>query len=114
MPFIETKVNVKISEEAEKQLKAGLADAIACFPGKSEAWLMLNFEDQRRMYFKGKNNQPMAFLSVDLLGQIDAAASEKMTEKICTLMQEVLSIDPSRVYVKYTGIQNWGWNGGNF
>lgn len=114
MPFIETKVNVKISEDQEKRLKAGLADAIACFPGKSETWLMLQFEDQCRMYFKGEKEKPMAFLAVDIMGKIDPPSSAKMTAKICDLMQEVLSIDPSCVYVKYTGIENWGWNGGNF
>ena len=41
MPFIDTKLNVKLTDEKEVKLKARLGEAIATFPGKSEYWLML-------------------------------------------------------------------------
>ena len=45
MPFINSKVTVKISEEREKELKSRLGQAISVIPGKSESWLMTGFED---------------------------------------------------------------------
>ena len=45
MPFINSKVSVTISGEKEKELKCRLGEAISVIPGKSESWLMLNFED---------------------------------------------------------------------
>ena len=45
MPFIDTKLNIKLTEEKEIALKKRLGEAIATFPGKSEYWLMLNFSD---------------------------------------------------------------------
>jgi len=41
MPFIDTKTNVTITKEKEKELKERLGKAISIIPGKSESWLML-------------------------------------------------------------------------
>jgi len=114
MPMIQTKVNVPISAEQEITLKEKFADAITCFPGKTEAWLMLSFEDNCRMFFKGENNKPMAYLEVALLGTVDAGASSAMSGKICTALKEILSISPDCVYIRYIGAEHWGWNGSNF
>ena len=53
MPFIELKTSVSISKEKEAELKSAFGEAIAIIPGKSEQWLMLNFCDEQRMWFKG-------------------------------------------------------------
>ena len=48
------------------------------------------------------------------LGRADAAASERMTARICDLFERKLGISPDRVYVKYEEAEHWGWNGANF
>ena len=55
MPFIELKTSVSISKEKEAELKSAFGEAIAIIPGKSEQWLMLNFCDEQRMWFKGSD-----------------------------------------------------------
>lgn len=114
MPCIQTKASVKISQEKEKALKEKLGKAIANIPGKSESWLMLEFQDECRMYFKGENEKPMAFVEVKVFGKANRGAYEKMTAAICEILQEELSIAPSETYVKYEEAANWGWNGSNF
>jgi len=37
-----------------------------------------------------------------------------MTEAICSILNEELGIPGDKVYVKYLGTNNWGWNGSNF
>jgi 2C-methyl-D-erythritol 2,4-cyclodiphosphate synthase len=37
-----------------------------------------------------------------------------MTAKICDALKEVLQIPGDKVYVKYQGTDQWGWNGRNF
>ena len=49
MPFIQSKVNVKTTQEQQKELKTRLGQAIAIIPGKSESWLMVNLEDEQKM-----------------------------------------------------------------
>ena len=66
MPFINSKVSVKITEEQEKELKSRLGEAIALIPGKSENWLMTGFEDEYHLYFRGDNSQPVAFIEVSV------------------------------------------------
>ncbi len=114
MPFINSKVNVTISKENEDILKAKLGKAIELIPGKSESWLMLNFEDNCRMYFKGDNSNKLAFVEVKIYGGENKAAFDSLTAKICEIFNEVLAIAPENVYVKYETVANWGWNGGNF
>ena len=53
MPFINSKVTIKISAEKEEAIKQKLGQAIAIIPGKSEGWLMVGFEDEYTLYFKG-------------------------------------------------------------
>ncbi len=114
MPYIETKVSTQISSENEILLKEEFAKAIEIFPGKSESWLMLNFEDNCRLWFKGDNSLPSAYIEVKLLGEISSVNAEQMTKKICSIIEKILGISPSRIYVKYEACDTWGWNGGNF
>jgi hypothetical protein len=114
MPFIQTKVNVKIEKEQEQRIKEKLGKAISLIPGKSENWLMLNFEDQCNMYFKGSNQKPLAFVEVKLYGKASSDAYNKLTAAICDILQEELNIASDCCYVKYEEVANWGWNGSNF
>ena len=37
-----------------------------------------------------------------------------MTAAICDILKKQFAIDGSKVYVTYSGITNWGWDGSNF
>lgn len=114
MPFIDTKTNVRLSEEKETVIKAKLGNAIAEFPGKNEYWLMLSFEDNCRMWFRGYNNFPQAMVEVKLFGAADTETCNRMTAIICKIFEEELGIKPEHTYVNYTFSEVWGWNGENF
>lgn len=114
MPFINTQTNVRLSAEKEAVLKEKLGKAISEFPGKSEYWLMLNFTDNCRMWFRGYNNFPIAMVEIQLFGSAEAAVCERMTKIVCKLFQEELNIQPEHVYVNYTFSDVWGWNNENF
>ena len=115
MPFIDTKLNFRLSEEKEEILKTKLGEAISAFPGKSEYWLMLNFSDNCRMWFRGYSNRfPMAMVEVKLFGTADDESCANMTKIICDLFHSELDISPDHVYVKYDFTDHWGWNGENF
>ncbi len=113
MPFIDTKLNIKLTEDKESILKARLGEAIATFPGKSEYWLMLNFSDESRMWFRGYNSIPMAMVTVQLFGTASGEACEQMTKTVSKIFKEELNISPEHVYVKYEFVDIWGWNGEN-
>ena len=112
MPFINTKVNVSISKEQEQTLKTQFGKAITLI-GKSEAWLMLNFEDNAKLWFKG-SDAPAALMEVSLYGRASASAYDNLTAKLTEILSSVLSITPTRIYVKYSEIEYWGMAGSNF
>ena len=114
MPFINSKISTSITKEQENEIKSRLGKAIELIPGKSENWLMLGFEPEYSLYFKGDNSQPMAFVEVSVYGGENPDAFSKLTGVICDIFQDVLGIAPGNIYVKYTATSNWGWNGSNF
>lgn len=114
MPFINTKTNVKISKEKETILKERLGKAIEIIPGKSENWLMLNFEDNNKMYFRGDDSNNIAFIEVKIYGASTSDTYDKLTNAISTIIGEELDINLDHIYVKYEECEYWGWNGNNF
>lgn len=114
MPFINSKVNVKTTTEQQKELKTRLGQAIAIIPGKSEAWLMVNLEDDQKMFFRGDDSEPLAFISVNCYGSPDEDAFNQMTAELTRIYGEVLGVKPDHMYIKYDASMYWGWNGRNF
>lgn len=114
MPCIQTKVNIKIPKEKEEIIKSKLGKAIELIPGKSESWLMLSFEENCSIYFKGSNKQGIAFVEVKLFGKATGEAYDKLTAAITDILNQELGISPSQIYVKYEETAHWGWNGSNF
>ena len=114
MPFINSKISVAITPEQETKIKSLLGEAIELIPGKSESWLMVGFEPEYKLYFRGNNSEPMAMVEVSVFGQENPAAFEKLTAEITKIFGEVLGIAADHIYIKYEAVSNWGWNGGNF
>lgn len=113
MPFISTSTNVKITNAQEISLKEKLGKAIELIPGKSETWLMLSFQAEQSLWFKG-TNEPAAYVEVKSFGSAPDSAYDKLTKAVTALVAEELGVNPARIYVKYEEISHWGWNGSNF
>ena len=114
MPFIHSKVNVKTTADQQQEIKTRLGRAISILPGKSESWLMVNLEDEQKMYFRGDDSEPLAFISVNCYGSADENAFRKMTAELTKIYGDVLGIKPDNMYIKYDASMYWGWNGSNF
>lgn len=113
MPMIKVETTVSLPEEKRNVLKAELGKAITIL-GKPESYLMINLADNQDLYFGGNKLDKGAFVEVKALGNIDAGQSNKMTAKVCEILNSQLEIPGDAVYVAYFGTNNWGWNGGNF
>lgn len=114
MPFIHSLTTKTIDDTKRSQLKSGLGEIIAEIPGKSEKWLMLDFEDGQKMYFHGDDSLDTAFIEVKILGRASDDAYDRLTRRICELYEKVLGIPSDRIYVRYEETEHWGWNGSNF
>ncbi len=113
MPMINSKITLSVSQEKRDVLKSEIGKAISVM-GKPESYLMLGFEDNYDLYFGGKKLEKGAFISVEVLGEVNAADSQKMSAKLCEIFQKELGIPGDKIYITYSGYKNWGWNGTNF
>lgn len=114
MPYMKLTTTAKVTPQTADAIKADFGKAIENFPGKSEQWLMVAIEDGIPMWMRGDNSADTAMVDVELLGAVNKNASNSMTAAVCEILEKNLGIAPDRVYVKYTGYSDWGWNGGNF
>ncbi|MBD5097094.1 MAG: hypothetical protein HDT40_08905 [Lachnospiraceae bacterium] len=114
MPFIDSKVTTEVTKEQQQQLQDMLIAAAGDILGKSEGWVMLGFEPEYTIYFRGDDKTPAAFVEVSIYGSENRQAFSAFTGKICDAFNKVLGISPDRVYVKYYATSSWGWNGSNF
>lgn len=115
MPVIHTHVSVSTTPEQREALKAAYGRAITAVPGKSEGWLMCPFEDNMPIYFGGSDDQPAAYVEVNVFGRsVPSSAWEKLTQNIMAALNSTLGVPEDRTYIRYTATTDWGWNGGNF
>ena len=114
MPFIGSRVTVKITPEKEEILKDKLAKAADSILGKKEQYLMVGFEDEYKLYFGGEKLEKGAFIEVKIFGRAAKEAFNKMTAAVCSIYEEELGIPQDKIYVKYEEVENWGWNESNF
>ena len=112
MPFIDVKISQKLTEEQKDEIKSALGGAVSLLH-KPESYLMVGIADGYSLYFAGKKIEG-AYVGVSLFGEVKSGDSEKMTAKICDILQNCAKISPDKVYVTYRGVRDWGWNGGNF
>ena len=113
MPFIDSKITVKVSEEQKEEIKTELGKLIATL-NKTETYLMVGIEDSYDLWFGGKKLDKGAYVAVSLLGDAPKELYEKLTGQICGLLGEKLGIPGNAVYVTYHPVSDWGWNGRNF
>ncbi len=69
MPFIVSRVSVPITREQETELKAWMGRAIELVPGKSEDYLLLDFQDSCRLWLRGDNSKPAAYIEAAIFGK---------------------------------------------
>lgn len=112
MPLITAKTSVEISKEKEIALKEKFGEVISLI-GKSESWLMVDFQDKKKLWFKG-TDEDCGIIEIDLFGKASDEGYDALTEKITEIVCSELPIDRSRLYVKYNEIDHWGYSGFNF
>ena len=109
MPYIHAKFTGTVTPEKETEIKSALGEAITLL-GKPERYLMVEIEDNRRLYFGGKNDQPIAFFDVSLLHSAPRASYEKLTARLCEIAKDTMNVDGGNVYVKFEETENWGYD----
>ncbi|MBP5185585.1 MAG: hypothetical protein J6040_00850 [Clostridiales bacterium] len=113
MPFIDAKTTLSLSAEQKEELKSEFGKLISTL-NKPEAYLMVAIEDSADLWFAGSKLEKGAYIAVSLLGNAPSDLYDKMTGKICEMLETKYGIPGSAVYVTYHPVSDWGWQGRNF
>ncbi len=114
MPYLSIQTSVSI-EDGEKQRLLGRVSArVAELLGKPEQYVMVTLEADTSMLFGG-SSEPAAYLRLKSLG-LPAERTAEFSEVFCSLLENELHINPSRVYIGFSSPDRsmWGWNGKTF
>ena len=104
-----------IQIQATKQIPSGviaeLSKIAAVTIGKPEAYVMVSASQADLMISGGEGTA--AYVCVKSIGGLTRDVNEKLSAKICALLEEQLQIPPNRVYLNFTEVpaSNWGWSG---
>ena len=113
MPFVDIKANFSIKDDKALLVKDKIGKLIEILPGKSEQWLMVEIEDQQRLYFGGSDDKAL-LVQVDLYGECATQSLNSFTFEISEYLKKELNVDKKRIYVRYLSTNYWGYNGENF
>ena len=112
MPYIHVHTNVVVADEPAflKRCSETAAKAL----GKPESYVMVNLSHGKPMQFAG-SDAPLAYIELKSLGMPGEATSD-LSATLCTMLEDVLGIEPGRVYIEFSGPERhrWGWDGGTF
>ena len=109
MPFINVKTSAKVDEAKKNTIEQKLTDSITLLPGKSSNYFMCAVEDEISFMFHG-DKAPSAFGEVKIYGKSTREGYEKLTERICSILDEEIGISPDYCFVKFEEVANWGFN----
>ncbi|MGM0508023.1 MAG: phenylpyruvate tautomerase MIF-related protein [Fusobacteriota bacterium] len=115
MPFIETKIGKAVTKTEEIDLKHGFAKIMEEEIGKPERALMINIEDEKRIYLGGKLDT-VSYVEIKLLGKLNIEQKDILTNRIGKLYNEILNVDSNKIYITFFEMerQDWGFNGKTF
>ena len=108
MPFIKTKVSCPVTESQETELKQAFGEAIALIPGKSEDYLLLEFESECHLWLRGRNEEAIAYIEAAIFGNEDHCGFEAFTRAVTAAFRRILGIGGDHVYIKFEDIRAWG------
>ena len=114
MPLVKMQTSVSIAEEKRNEILLAASHIVAEATGKPEMYVMVTIEEG--VFLMGGKSGPAAFVDVRGIGGLTPEVNKRLSESLCSLLKEKLSIEPERVYVNFTDVSptNWGWNSGTF
>jgi phenylpyruvate tautomerase len=115
MPLIKVQTSVTVDAAQTDRLLKQLSTSLAKHTGKPESYVMTLLEAGTPMTFGGTPN-PACYVEIKNVGALSPALTKTMSQDFCQQVNQVLKIDPDRVYIEFSDVKGamWGWNGSTF
>jgi phenylpyruvate tautomerase PptA (4-oxalocrotonate tautomerase family) len=112
MPLLKVQTSVEIADE--KDILTTLSKAVAETTGKPEKYVMVTLE--KGSLLMAAEMGDAAFVEVHGIGGIGGETNKKLSQRICGILNDKLSIPENRTYINFFDIpaSDWGWNSSTF
>ncbi|MBQ8037819.1 MAG: hypothetical protein IJ268_12580 [Proteobacteria bacterium] len=107
MPFFILKTNQTIDDETATEIKTAFGKAIELVPGKSEQYLLLEIQDRCKIYLRGSDREPIAYITASIFGNESHLGYAELTDAITRILQTILHIPSHNIYIKFDDIAVW-------
>jgi phenylpyruvate tautomerase PptA (4-oxalocrotonate tautomerase family) len=114
MPYLSLQTNASLSQEELKLLATKLAGIVSTELGKSLNYVQIHIQPDTFLSFSNSTDLT-AFIDLRSLG-FPTEKAQTLSETLCEILQQELSIPPERVFLNFQTIQrsHWGWNSRTF
>lgn len=114
MPYLKIETNQNLEKQNEDSLTQKLSSHLADLLSKPEQYIMISCQTGLNMRF-ATTTEPLAYLELKSLG-LQESSTEEFSNSLCTLVAELLSIPPDRIYIEFSSPERhlWGWNNRTF
>jgi phenylpyruvate tautomerase PptA (4-oxalocrotonate tautomerase family) len=114
MPLLKLETTVVLTDDQRKALLPSLSKILAETTGKPEDYVMITLT-QSAILMSGKTGDA-AFADVRGIGGLSGDVNQRLSQKVCRLLNESLGVPQDRIYLNFTELEasNWGWKGNTF
>lgn len=114
MPLLKLQTSVMLDETRKTSLAKALSALTAKVIGKPESYVMVVIAEAT-VSMAGEV-APGAFVDVRSIGGLNPSVNGRLSQEICTLLNDELSVAEDRVYINFVDVEraNWGWAGRTF
>ena len=117
MPLLQINLTAPcVSQDVLDQVHDQSANILAEQIGKSVEYAMVLVRTGESISFAKDNVSPCAYMEVKNVGELSPSLTERLTNKLSTLIYEKLGVSPDRIYIEFqeSARHLWGWNGKTF
>ena len=108
MPLIRLSVTQKLSQDKQDDLLKGLGEAISIIPGKEAHMLIVDMQDDRKMYLGGVKQENMVFADVQYFSNFKHDIKKDFTAAVFSSINRVLGTSKDRMFLTITERNTWG------
>ena len=115
MPLATVYTSAKAPAEKAEALLRKLSSALATELSKPESYVMTRLAPPAAMTFGGSPD-PSCAVEIKSIGGLTTRTTKRLSEVVCTLVNEALGIPKARIYVVCTDVppHMWGFDGSTF
>lgn len=117
MPLLQINSSIqKMDKSVLEDIHQEGAKAISFELGKSTDYVMVVVNLGSSISFAQDSKSPSAYLEVKNIGELGPKVTQKLSGKLCEIVNRKLGVPQNRIYIEFQEVQRhkWGWNGKTF